>query len=1088
MLRSISPSFLIASALLLSGAAFAGDAPLPFAEATFTEVVNDVQVVSHADAKPVKAVKDARFNAPDLVKTGRKSRAQLTAADGTIARVGSNSVFAFDKSTRQMSLESGSVLFHSPSGKGGGAIVTNSATASVIGTTIIVTATADGGFKLLVLEGVAKVTYPSGQVVNLNAGQMTFVLPEKTSGEKGGQPGPILSFDLAALVADSALVSGFESPLASGEKIRQAINEQGVLLDDGDLKSTGLFIVGARSGEEFLLSDPTLIIQAQVRNNAVKDASVPDRLRESLKETVTFGGEITGATPVPEKNIFRTGVRVLQDMLPTGRYVPREDLVGILVGALSFNTGTADLSSLDGAANEITLGGLAGKTEIKGGITFTGLAQSRRLRVAGGELAIADGSQVSVNFDASVAGTPTKAEFVSLTEASFTGVSFLNASGEVELGALTGSLTLDTVTVKAGIAEEPSRKTLPVNDTAFVFAANESPANAAISPVAGTGAPNANLNLRAKAGDIVVTGGSYAASGEISVEALGRVAVTNTTWSAQDVSVRAETIVLNNTSLAPESTATLHTRDGLLNLSYDGSVATEATGEANLNGFNFSGVDGVEPINLIWSPNQNIGDVSRALHILDATTEDFRGSKLDYARTVALTLDSASKFTPFSYLFTADDITVHSNYLLNASDFGLASDPKLDTGDESYSPYTINGLFAKNLTLKDAAVELPSSDRSSRVDIVAGVMDLSGDITFKPDTTRDINTGNPAQSDDNPSTRSVELRAGSFKVAPGTVLRAGIAVDDSGIGAVRIFSLSANALDLQNFTLENRAGLIHIISLGDLKISQTRADTGKLVATGSHIDLSGKTVTLTGAMISAVEVPANTALPAVIDPALIDQVVTSNEQPVRSTEVIPSSAGFSNDPYLKITGTVAVTIEGGQLKASTITVLAGSAGDADSPNAPETSIDIKGSPIFVASNVAEQGISMQARTINISDTAFPADTEIRLRSGSGILNLGSSLNGAVNFIRSVSVKSSDPANPTILVNAANEPVVAGINRMVWVSGHGEPNRIYVKGAASEAASGLTGTGSSSAAAIHIQQIGAPNAAGISAVGNAGLTD
>ncbi len=70
-------------------------------------------------------------------------------------RVGANAVFSFGKDSRTLNLERGSLLLHSPTGKGGGSIVTNSATASVVGTTIIVTATSNGGFKLLVLEGVA---------------------------------------------------------------------------------------------------------------------------------------------------------------------------------------------------------------------------------------------------------------------------------------------------------------------------------------------------------------------------------------------------------------------------------------------------------------------------------------------------------------------------------------------------------------------------------------------------------------------------------------------------------------------------------------------------------------------------------------------------------------------------------------------------------------------------------------------------------------------------------------------------------------------------------------------------------------------
>jgi hypothetical protein len=102
-------------------------------QSKFTQVVNDVRIVSAANNSETPAVINAVFNMPDLVRTGAASRAELVAADDTITRVGANTVFSFDPANRTIDLQQGSLLFHSPKGMGGGTIRTSSATASVLG-------------------------------------------------------------------------------------------------------------------------------------------------------------------------------------------------------------------------------------------------------------------------------------------------------------------------------------------------------------------------------------------------------------------------------------------------------------------------------------------------------------------------------------------------------------------------------------------------------------------------------------------------------------------------------------------------------------------------------------------------------------------------------------------------------------------------------------------------------------------------------------------------------------------------------------------------------------------------------------------
>ncbi len=219
---------IVGLALLLPAAS--GAAPLT--ESTFTEVINDVATVAtDGNATPSK-VSDL-LKAPERVRTGPESRAELTAPDQTITRVGANTIFSFADSGRTLNLEQGNVLFHAPKGLGGGTIKTAGAAAAVLGTTLIVSATPNGGFKLVLLEGTGTVTPSGGAAATLHAGQLVYVLP-------GGTLSPVLNINLGKLVGGSQLVNGFPDPLSSLPLINDAINAQNSKLKSGKAVDTGL--------------------------------------------------------------------------------------------------------------------------------------------------------------------------------------------------------------------------------------------------------------------------------------------------------------------------------------------------------------------------------------------------------------------------------------------------------------------------------------------------------------------------------------------------------------------------------------------------------------------------------------------------------------------------------------------------------------------------------------------------------------------------------------------------------------------------------------------------------------------------------
>src|SRR5665213_3819850 len=95
-------------------------------QSKFTQVVNNVEIITADKALHSAAINDI-FSMPDVLRTGPDSRAELEATDGTITRVGANTIFSFEPASRTIKLEQGSLLFHSPHGKGGGTIQTGSA-------------------------------------------------------------------------------------------------------------------------------------------------------------------------------------------------------------------------------------------------------------------------------------------------------------------------------------------------------------------------------------------------------------------------------------------------------------------------------------------------------------------------------------------------------------------------------------------------------------------------------------------------------------------------------------------------------------------------------------------------------------------------------------------------------------------------------------------------------------------------------------------------------------------------------------------------------------------------------------------------
>jgi hypothetical protein len=257
-------------------------------ESRLVQIVNEVKI-----APPQTAEKDAKANdtvrAPDKIRTGAKSRAELQAPDQTLTRIGANTIFSFEQSGRTLNLEKGSVLFHSPAGRGGGTIKSAGASAAVLGTTLIVVATPGGGFKCILLEGKGKITLPNGQTQMLTAGDIVYV-------PAGAQSfGTIGKIDLGKLVGGSQLVNGFTEPLPTIGDIQNEIAKQNIAIISGNYEETGIVIGRVGSANDPLPINPIL-----PQGNTLPPIFIdPQKAPGSGSGTINLG---YGVFPVTVKN------------------------------------------------------------------------------------------------------------------------------------------------------------------------------------------------------------------------------------------------------------------------------------------------------------------------------------------------------------------------------------------------------------------------------------------------------------------------------------------------------------------------------------------------------------------------------------------------------------------------------------------------------------------------------------------------------------------------------------------------------------------------------------------------------------------
>jgi hypothetical protein len=523
-----------------------------------TEVVRVAQVLNASTKKSKPARPNEMFNAPDALSTGPDSRVEMVSADGTITRVGANSLFHFAPGKREVNLEKGCVLFQSPTGKGGGVIRTPSATAAVLGTSIIVTATKNGGFKLLVLEGKAKASLPGGLTATISAGQMTFVMPGSR------QFGPVLNFRLKDQVSGSGLVKGFKSQVPSMDKITNAVAAQETAIASGKAQATNLLVADTQVYEakvvDSSLVQTRMVVEENSRKsdlNSSKEGSNRSPISLALGMPVTLNSS-TQTLPASQLFSFKGANlpadlaasmgNILADYIMTGG--DKNSLFGALIGSeISINSVSDSLSSyaqsaLGGSVDEFLVYS-PGKVTIQEGATDQDLTDQK----------------VSLLMS-SAASSPMEPPFwiMSQTQLSISNVVADTNTDFMILGrshnANANLLIKDSVILNAGGYIDMYGGQINVSNSPIVSKLGiymESIGDITVSN------PDGKVRQITAGNPIVVTPETYTI-----FSAVGDISVTNAAINSALVSMSAKTVKLQNVTFVDGSQVTLRSRDGVL--------------------------------------------------------------------------------------------------------------------------------------------------------------------------------------------------------------------------------------------------------------------------------------------------------------------------------------------------------------------------------------------------------------------------------------------------------------------------------------------------------------------------------------------
>ncbi len=597
----------LASATLAPGSSAAN-----LERSTITEMVKDVMILNPVTKEQRPAHLHEVFTAPNVLRTGPDSRAEMVSEDQTVTRVGANTLFSFEPGKREINLQRGSVLFNSPSGKGGGTIKTAAATAAVLGTTLIVTTTPAGGFKVLLVEGHGEVK-TKGKKRRLGPGQMTFVLP-------GQVLGPVYNYQLSQQVGTSKLVAGFKGALPSKEKIARAVETQQRQIDKGEMVTTGL-LAGTEPGEAYKIDSASLgalfaavgaddprLDQADGAGGegdqaALAAAAEGERFANALvSDVIIDGSELTA------EYLFALNSQQVLDSNPPAAFANTNGYL-FLTNSAMFDTPSIDITSL--AGSEVRLLAID-SINFKQSLSIQSDPAARISFVAGSTITAAPSTLVTLNaaavdliafgsgFDLATSSPDNAGSFSDAVPLDFTDFELVNDGGSIQVVCPSLSLTNSglsagstlvvrsegTVQLAHNITDNAAWATtpvgmggpIPVSDTSFsakgtaleaVTSINVSAAQDIMAFQSDFVSPSTTLvaGNELKLVAVRFSDNTFNASlGSVNLQAKSLIDINGAHFQVANVAMTASTIVLRNVNFANNSNVTLKAQTPILNI------------------------------------------------------------------------------------------------------------------------------------------------------------------------------------------------------------------------------------------------------------------------------------------------------------------------------------------------------------------------------------------------------------------------------------------------------------------------------------------------------------------------------------------
>jgi hypothetical protein len=233
------------SAVLIS----TSGAATPLREARITQIFNDVRLLG-SDEVPRHASVNDNVGAHTALQTGRRSRAELTFPDQTVARLAANTVFNFKDGTRNLNLSEGALLFQVPKSAKGVTVYAARVAAAITGSTVMFEHY-PGMYKFLVLEGNGRLYRPGhlGDSVLVQAGQMVIGNPNSAVSDP-------VDVDIARFLKTSHFIIDF-APLRSEASIVSESQKQQRQKSKKMLIDTNLVIFGG--GTQVSVVEPAQI-------------------------------------------------------------------------------------------------------------------------------------------------------------------------------------------------------------------------------------------------------------------------------------------------------------------------------------------------------------------------------------------------------------------------------------------------------------------------------------------------------------------------------------------------------------------------------------------------------------------------------------------------------------------------------------------------------------------------------------------------------------------------------------------------------------------------------------------------------------